>query len=422
MESMGGFWDQVVTVWDTGVLGVSLGPIIAAVGVFLVFLAARGLFTRIVLATVKRLAKRTETPFDDLVIEALKQPLRFLFVVVGFYFSLQLTELTVETQDWTDRLLRSMIAFTIFWAIYNLVRPLSYLLGRALRRIGPSESAQETLRDFVVKLLRFLVFALGVAAVLQEWGFNVAAVLGGLGLAGMAVALGAKDMIANVFSASMIFLNNIFEKGNWIKTSSLEGVVEQIGLFTTEVRQFDKALVTVQNSHLTAEPVVNYSRMTNRRIFWKIGLEYRTSQDQLRAVVKAIHDYVNGNDDFETDPERVPTFVFVDAFAGSSIDIMLYCFTKTTDWGTWLSIKEKLAYRIKEIVEEAGAGFAFPSTSVYMETWPLGTPEAFPAGDPESDGDPESNGGEDEGAKRAGAKRDRGRDRPGAETEADEDA
>ena len=118
--------------------------------------------------------------------------------------------------------------------------------------------------------------------------------------------------------------------------------------------------------------------MTNRRIYWKIGVEYRTTKDQLRSIVNRIRDYLHQNDAFETDPERVSTLVFIDEFGASSIDIMVYCFTKTTNWEIWLDVKQDLALEIIDIVEGVGSGFAFPSQSVYVETWPMGQPEPFP--------------------------------------------
>ena len=107
-----------------------------------------------------------------------------------------------------------------------------------------------------------------------------------------------------------------------------------------------------------------------------IGIEYRATVGQLREIRDAIETYVFDEKDF-ADPTEVATFVRIDRFGDSSIDIMLYCFTRTTNWGDWLEIKEQLAYRIKEIVEEAGTDFAFPSRSIYVETVPFGTPEPF---------------------------------------------
>jgi len=95
-------------------------------------------------------------------------------------------------------------------------------------------------------------------------------------------------------------------------------------------------------------------------------------------IIQDILEYVNTSEDFETNPDRTKTFVFVDSFGASSIDIMVYCFTKTTVWGEWLACKERLAYKIKDIVEGHGTAFAFPSTSLYVETLPFGKPEPFP--------------------------------------------
>ena len=222
------------------------------------------------------------------------------------------------------------------------------------------------------------MLCLAVAAVFQEWGFNVAAVLGSLGLVGMAVALGAKDFIANLFAGLTIFLDRMFEKDNWIRTPDVEGIVEDIGFRATKIRRFDKALVTIPNGKLAGEALVNFSRMTNRRIYWTIGVEYRTTHDQLRGIIHDIGEYLNVSGDFELNPSKTETFVFVDAFGASSINVMLYCFTRTTEWGEWLACKERLAYKVKDIVESRGAAFAFPSTSLYVETLPFGKPDPFP--------------------------------------------
>lgn len=382
MEVLSSFWADVVRVWNTGVFGADLGAVFLGLLILTAFVFGRGAFTRLIVGSLKRLAERTSSDLDDMFVASVEKPLRFVFVVIGLSVAVNVAGLDGQRLVWVGMLLRSLIAFTIFWAVYNVVEPLSVVVNRLLAHLHTTASAREALRSFFLRLLRIVIIALGIAAVLQEWGFNVAAVLGGLGLVGMAVALAAKDIVSNLFSGMMIFLNRIFETGNWIKTPSVEGVVENVGLMTTQIRQFDKALVTVANRHLTEEPITNYARMTNRRIYWKIGLEYRTTQEQLRKIVAGIRDYVQNNEAFETDPNKVSTFVVVDAFAGSSIDVMLYCFTKTTKWGEWLGIKEALALEIKEIVEGNGAGFAFPSTSLYVEQLPLGQAEAFPAAAP----------------------------------------
>lgn len=312
-----------------------------------------------------------------MVLAAIEKPLEFAFVVMGFYVAGQAVPMSEQVADVFAKFVRSLIAFTLFWTLFRALTPLSVLMDRVLGMLG-SPSMQDTMKDFLVKLTKFVVICLGIAAVFQEWGFNVAAVLGGLGLVGMAVALGAKDFIANLFAGLTIFLDRMFEKGNWIRTPDVDGTVEDIGFRATKIRRFDKALVTIPNARLAGEALINFSRMTNRRIYWMIGLEYRTTKEQLRLIIRDISTFLNEDQAFETDPSRTKTFVFIDSFGASSIDVMLYCFTKTTDWGEWLQVKERLAYRVKEIVEGHGAAFAFPSTSLYVETLPFGTPEQFP--------------------------------------------
>jgi MscS family membrane protein len=324
----------------------------------------------------KLMARKTKTDLDDQVLTALEQPLEFAFVVIGLYVAAQFVTLSDTLAHILAQLVRSLIAVTIFWAIFRVVDPLSSLLDRAIGLFG-SISMHETVKGFFVKVTKAVVVCLGIAAVFQEWGFNIAAVLGSLGLVGMAVALGAQDFIKNMFAGLTIFLDRMFEKGNWIKTPDVEGNVEEIGFRATKVRQFDKALVTIPNSKLANEALINFSRMTQRRIYWSIGVEYRTTQDQLRGIIQEISAYLHTNPEFETDPQKTKTFVFLDTFGASSIDIMLYCFTKTTAWGEWLAVKEALAYKIKEIVEGHGTAFAFPSTSLYVESLPFGFPEAF---------------------------------------------
>jgi MscS family membrane protein len=213
--------------------------------------------------------------------------------------------------------------------------------------------------------------------VLQIWGIQVAPLIAGLGLFGVAVALGAQDLFKNLLAGLSILIEKRFGVGDWVKVDGVvEGTVEHIGFRSTRVRRFDKAPVYVPNTEFADGAVTNFSAMTHRRIYWKIGVEYRTTRDQLAEIRNRIEAFLLDSDEFAKPPE-VPLFVRIDSFNDSSIDIMLYCFTRTTVWGEWLEAKERLAYAVKDIVEGAGTGFAFPSTSLYVESLPGGSPEAF---------------------------------------------
>jgi len=361
----------VVGVWDSAFLGVSVGRVLLVLGIILFFLLIRHLFSAIVLGSLKRFAKRTKTEIDDKTIEALHGPMSFVPVIMAVFFGAEAMSLAPPFDFIAVRFTQSLIAIAIFWAIYNVSLPLSEALNRFDRVLT------RAMVDWTVRGVRAFVIFFGAVAVLEIWGIQVAPILAGLGLFGVAVALGAQDLFKNLIAGFLILVERRFKNGDWVRVDGVvEGTVERIGFRSTRVRRFDKAPVQVPNSQLSDNAVTNFSEMTYRRIYWVIGVEYRTSVDQLKQVRDAIEAYVLENDDFANPPE-VSMFVRIDSFNASSIDIMLYCFTRTTVWGEWLAIKEQLAYRIKEIVEGAGTGFAFPSQSIYVESMPEETPEVF---------------------------------------------
>jgi len=227
------------------------------------------------------------------------------------------------------------------------------------------------------KGIKFLIFFVGFATVLEIWGIKVAPLIASLGLFGVAVALGAQDMFKNLISGLTIIAEKRFQPGDWILVDGVvEGHVENIGFRSTQVRRFDKAPVHVPNSKLSDSAITNFTGMTHRRIYWKFGVLYSTTIEQLRQIRDEIEAYIFESEDFAS-PEDVSTFVRIDKFSDSSIDIMMYCFTNTTKWGEWLKAKEKLAYEVKNIVERSGSGFAFPSRSLYVEKMASDMPEIF---------------------------------------------
>lgn len=371
MEKFHEFWLLVVDVWQHGLYGADVGKIIVAAGILIGFLVIRRLFTLIVINRIKHWTKGTDTEFDDQIVMALEKPIRFVPVVMGVFFSAEYLELTGLLDTIAVNLERSLIAFVIFWSLFNGVQPLSLLFRRL------EEVLTHSLMEWLIKAVKILIVFIGGATILEMWGIKVAPLIAGLGLFGVAVALGAQDLFKNLIAGILVLSERRFLKGDWIKVDGVvEGTVEKIGFRSTLVRRFDKAPVHVPNANLSDSAVTNFSRMTHRRIYWKIGVEYRTTVDQLKLIRDQIEDFVLGSEDFAHPPE-VSTFVRIDAFNDSSIDIMLYCFTRTTDWGEWLEIKEGLAYRIKGIVEGAGSGFAFPSQSVYVESLPSDRLEVF---------------------------------------------
>jgi len=385
VEQFSEFWAVVEDVWVQGFAGLSIGQILTALFILFVGYFIRGLFSRIAIRRIKALAQRTSNEIDDAVVEALEKPLAFVPIVIAFFFATQTLSPDGTFAEVANNLNRSLVAAALFWALHAAAGPTAEVLLHA------GELFTREMVTWLSKAAKFAFAAIGVAVVLEIWGIKVGPLLAGLGLFGVAVALGAQDLFKNLIAGMFVIGERRFRQGDWILVDGVvEGTVENIGFRTTTVRRFDKAPVFVPNAKLSDNAVTNFSRMTHRRIYWAIGLTYDTPTEVLGKVREEIEAYVLNAPEFAA-PSDVATFVRIDKFSASSIDIMLYCFTKTTNWGEWLEIKERLACKIKDIVEGAGSSFAFPSRSLYIENLPQGAdqPEVFPLS---SDGDKNDEG------------------------------
>ena len=368
MQDFDKFWLLVIEVWREGFAGVDVGRLLTALGILLIFMMARGVFSRYVMGRVVSMAQRTANRLDDKMAEALGPPLRMVPLVLGIFFATQHLQLQGIYAEIAENAIRSLIVANVFWAVHRIIGPWSFLLDQ-LERVFTHE-----LVDWMVKAIRVAILLVGAATILQIWGIQVGPIIAGAGLFGVAVALGAQDLFKNLIAGILILAEKRFRRGDWILVEgTVEGTVENIGFRSTMIRRFDKAPVMVPNAKLSDTAVVNFSSMSHRRIFWRIGVEYRTSIAQLRQIRDGIEAYILNSEDF-ADPPEVPIFVRIDRFNDSSIDMLIYCFTRTTEWGRWLEIKERLACAIMEIVESSGSAFAFPSQSVYVENLPVDQP------------------------------------------------
>jgi MscS family membrane protein len=370
-EMVNNFLQLVGEVWQVGSLGVGAGNMLGALAVFLFFAILRGLFTRFVLSAFQRLTDRTKTKVDDMLREAIERPLKFFFLVLGAFFAKETMVLSGLALELADNTVRSLIAVALFWTIHAASTPVAYSL-QSVKDVLSSE-----IISWLVAILRWGVILTGLATILQIWGIQIAPIIAGFGLFGVAVALGAQDLFKNLLGGVSILVERRFKIGDWVAVPDVvEGVVEHIGFRSTRVRRFDKVPAIVPNNMFSDHALINYSEMTHRRIYWTIGLEYRTTKEQLQKVRDDILAWIEGNDNFVSSDE-LPCLVYVDSFNSSSIDMMVYCFTRETLWANWLKNKQDLAYSIKQIVEEAGSAFAFPSRSVYHEVTNGETAELF---------------------------------------------
>ncbi len=371
MEAINSFINLFQEVWYKGIFGINASEIIIGLIIFLFFYVLRRLFARFLINRLNKIVSKTSNLMDDAVIEVIEGPLKFLPVVIGFVIASSYINFSSELQNFIDLLNRTFITIFIFWLLHQLVIPFSFVVKKFEDKIS------KPLVDWTLRGLRIIIFVLGIVAVLELWGIQVGPVIAGLGLFGVAVALGAQDLFKNLISGIMILMEGRFTVGDVILVSGeVEGVVEQIGFRSTLVRRFDSTPVMVPNYKFSEQAVTNYSRRHHRRIRWLIGLEYKTSVEQLKKIRDELNNHLKENLDFAKNTNS-NFFVRIDSFSESSIDMLVQAFTETNDWGEYLKIKEELAVKIINIVDNNSASFAFPSQSLYVESLPHDKPEIF---------------------------------------------
>jgi MscS family membrane protein len=361
--------DQFSAVWNSNLFGVTVGQLAVAAIVLLAFVLLRRLFARVIVVSIKKLTARTETTVDDQILEALRQPLMFVFVIAGIYFVIEWVPFGPDIEKALEHILRSLIAFTIFWTAYRLVDPISFVFDKLLSRFA-APVANEA-KDYLLKFLKVFLVGSGVVAVLAQWGIDPWPYFAGIGVLSLPFAFAAKDSVANVFGGiKLILIDQVFKVGDWIETPSVgHGTVEEVTLSMIRIRKFTKAIQTVPNGLIVNEPITNWSRMSHRRIEMDIGLTYDTSTAQFTRILERIRGFIAGDERIDHDTTEMIHMV---RFNASSIDINLYYFTKTTSWADWRQIIEEHLLAFMKIVEEEGSSFAFPTRSIHVEGVPEG--------------------------------------------------
>ena len=361
MQIFENFFSQIKAVIDNGVFGISLldlGIILISIIFALLF---RSIFAKLIVSKVKKFVKKTTTEVDDHLFDALIPPFKLLPIVLVFLVITLYFEIDSTLGLYFQKINNTLSTIFVFWLIHQSLIPLSNFFSK-LEKI-----LTKALVLWIIRSLKYLIIFLGIVAVLEVWGIKIGPVIAGLGLFGVAVALGAQDLFKNLISGIMILLEKRFHIGDVINVPGhTEGTVEHIGFRSTLIRKFDSTPITIPNYIFAEAPILNFTNRTNRRINWIVGLEYNSTLDQIKNFTEYLKEYLVNSNDFVVS-DNYKAFVRLDKFNDSSIDILIYCFTATNDWEKFLEIKENLAMEIKSKMEELGLSFAFPSQSIYIE-------------------------------------------------------
>lgn len=355
------FPDGVVHFFSHEILGNSVSRWTFSIITFVMFFILRKQMTRLIQYLLHKLSDTIQSSVSAPFFNTIHKPLRWIILLVGFNISISALTFNKDIDKFLINLSSSFKIFLISWILFLIVDFL-YSGYRALLK----KNRNQSFHNFINLTRKFVKIIIGIIAIiffLDLWGYNVNGLVASLGLVGMAVALAAQDTTKNIFGALMIFADTPFKVGDWIQTPHAEGTIEEIGMRSTKVRTFEDALVSVPNGVVANASITNYSAMSKRRIKFYLGLTYSTTPAQMKNILKEMRELL------QHDPDIDQTTIFVNFtdYNSSSLDIFCYFFTKSTVWGEYLSVREKINLEFMQIVHNNGASFAFPSQSVYIE-------------------------------------------------------
>ena len=309
-------------------------------------------------------AAQNRASWDDVLLRAIKKPLRLLIWVLGFGFALHIVSLEnpIPLFGLVDPLRKTGVLVTIIWFLSRLISE-----GERQFVVQGGEREQtvdRTTVDAIAKLLRASVYITGFLVILQSMGYSVSGVLAFGGIGGIAIGFAARDLLANFFGSLMIYLDRPFNVGDWVRSpdKEIEGTVEHIGWRLTRIRTFDKRPLYVPNSLFNTIVLENPSRMTNRRIYETIGVRYQDAH-RIPAIIDKVRDMLRNHEDID---QSATLIVNLNQCAPSALEFFVYTFTRTTNWVQFHAVKQKVMLQILEIVEVCGAECAFPTSTLHL--------------------------------------------------------
>jgi len=313
-----------------------------------------------------------------------------LFNIIAILFIIQVILVAFFGVDRESILISKFFAI-IYVVLFTILfyRSSNLLVHLRIERIQNNKLLRKEVVNLIIKTFNVLIIMVAFIFALYILGVNLTAVLSGLGIGGFAVAFAAKDSIANIFGSISILAGDLFQQGDWIEVDKMDGTVVEIGLRATTIRTFDNALISIPNFKLVNEGIKNWSRRSiGRRIKMKIGVTYESDFENIKKAIEEIRKMLSEHPDIANEKTRFQAFyrqpkiistedykgvkritlVYMDEFDDSSINILVYCFSRSVIWQEWLAVKEDVMYKIAEILKRNNLDFAYPAMTIHQVT------------------------------------------------------
>lgn len=307
----------------------------------------------------------THLSWDSALLKALIRPLKVILWILGLSFSVQMLAFHFEKDSLVEifKPFRNIsFVVVILWFTLRFIKNMEIDYSREER--SKKRRYDKTTVRAVCQISRIAAFVVATLVYLQTQNINISAVLAFGGAGGLIVGLAAKDLLANFFGGLMIYLDRPFSVGDWIKSPDreIEGYVETIGWRLTRIRTFERRPLYVPNGVFSNISVQNPSRMSNRRIKTRVGVRYDDAK-KVSTIVQEVEEMIRNHPEIDTGKFLMVRF---DEFGPSSLNFLIYCFTKTTKWADYMLAQQDVYLKTIEIIEKHGAECAFPTTTLHI--------------------------------------------------------
>ncbi len=315
--------------------------------------------TALLVRVGRSLARRSETTFDDTLLELGAGPLRAVLLALILRDGIGLLELPEPAQRVLVATAQAVTLAGVAWLVLRIIDMVAQ--ETRARFAGRGNAAAVSVVPLARRTGKVVVAILTVVVALQNFGFNVTGFLAGLGVVGLATALAAQKTLENFFGGITLIADRPVQVGDFCRFGDRVGTIEDIGLRATRVRTLDRTVVSVPNADFSSLQLENFTRRDRIWLKTILGLRYETTPDQLRHVLVGLKRVLMAHPMVDADPARV-RFV---GFGAYSLDLEIFAYVRTTDWDEFLAVREDVFLHFMDAVQASGTGFAFPSQTIY---------------------------------------------------------
>jgi len=330
-----------------------------ALGTFIAGIIIINIFKRIVLYRLRKWSEKTTTTIDDFLIKGIEKSVIPVLYLILLYLSVKTLVLPEKVSDAVTKII---IILATFFFIRVITSTLKYFLYSYVRKKSHADDAERRLKQIsgITLIINFVIWAVGFVFLLDNLGFEISAVIAGLGIGGIAIALAAQTILGDLFSYFVIFFDRPFEIGDFVVLGEYTGTIEYIGIKTTRIRSLSGEQIIVSNTDLTNSRIRNFKRMERRRVIFTLGVVYQSTYNQLTEITEIVKSIIEEHQDVAYDRGHFKSY------GDFSLNFEFVYYILSSDYNKYMDTQQSINLKIYSEFEKRGIEFAYPTQTLFL--------------------------------------------------------